>query len=88
MKKALKIGIGILGIGYAALEVFIAGNALPLNSALTRGNMDLVASITDNIILTYGRRSRLTKMIFDTATTSANIENSIKGDIRRYRIKL
>lgn len=88
MKKALKIGIGILGIGYAAFDVFIVGNAMPLDLALAKGDMDLAGSIIDNIVQTYGRGSRLTKIILDTATMSVNISNSMKGDTRRYQTKL
>ena len=88
MKKALKIGIGILGIGYAAWTGFIVGSGMPLMTALAKGDTDWAASISCDILQTYGLNSFVTKTILEDAKISANIANAIKGKTTRYRYEL
>lgn len=85
MKKALKIGIGILGIGYAAWTGFIVGGAMPLVTALAKGDTDWAASITCDILQTYGLNSFVTKTILEDAKISVNIANDIMGKTTRDR---
>lgn len=88
MKKALKIGIGILGIGYAVWTGFIVGGAMPLNTALTNGDTDWANDMSYDIIRVYGADSFVTRSILNGAMLSANMYNKFIGKTTRYCYEL
>lgn len=73
MKKALKIGAGIIGIGYVVWSGFLLGNAMPLATALINGKMEEANCISNNIAKTYGKDSFITFTILHDVEYGLNL---------------
>ena len=83
MKKALKICVGIVAIGYIGSTAFAVGEALPMVQALYKGDCKTANLCAAAIRAVHGRKSGWYDYILDCTVFAVNTILKIEGNERR-----